>query len=220
MANRFVIIGAGGQAREVEWLLRDLRSVEDGIEILGFVVSDLSATSPYDSRDRILGDLSWLKGNRDRFDGLALGIGSPSSRLRLGQELTEDFDEEWWPPLIHPSAIFDRTTCRIGAGVILAAGVTMTVNVELGRFSLANFGCTIGHESRVGVGSVINPGANISGGVSIGSGALIGTGAQVLQYLSIGDGATVGAGAVVTRDVRSGVTVTGIPARGHVRELA
>ena len=122
-------------------------------------------------------------------------------------------NESWWPPLIHPSAVYDRQTCTFGPGTMVAAGVVATVNVDMQPFSLANFGCTIGHETRIGRGSVINPGANLSGGIRIGDGVLVGTGAQVLQYLTVGDGAIVGAGAVVTRDVAAGVTVVGCPAR-------
>jgi acetyltransferase-like isoleucine patch superfamily enzyme len=44
-------------------------------------------------------------------------------------------------------------------------------------------------------------------------GAAIGSGATVLGGVTIGEGARVGAGAVVTRDVPSGVTVIGNPAR-------
>ena len=54
--------------------------------------------------------------------------------------------------------------------VIIGAGVTATVNITLEAFALCNFGCTLGHEARIGAGSVVNPGANISGGVVIGTG--------------------------------------------------
>ncbi len=51
------------------------------------------------------------------------------------------------------------------------------------------------------------------GPVCIGEAVLIGANATILPGISIGDHAVVCAGAVVTRDVPSGVTVAGVPAR-------
>lgn len=213
MTRRFIVVGAGGQARETACLISDLRSAGEDVEVAGFAVSDLSRLTDRDTRDSVVGDFTWLRANRDRFDALAMGVGTPAIRLRLAELLLADFDESWWPPLVHPTAIYDRATCRLQAGSSLAPGVVATVNVRLDAFAFANFGCTIGHEAQIGRGSVVNPGANISGGVVIGSGVLIGTGAQVLQYRTIGPGAIVGAGAVVTHDVSGGATVIGCPAR-------
>jgi sugar O-acyltransferase (sialic acid O-acetyltransferase NeuD family) len=203
---RIVVIGAGGQARELGWALREL-----GHRCLGCVVSDPRSEGEHSSKELILGPLSWLDENDDRFDALAIGIGSPEGRRYISDLLTPRFSV--WPALVHPSAIYDRASCRLEEGVFVSAGAVLTVNVTLGAWALVNFGATVGHESSIGRFSTVMPGANISGGVTIGTGVLIGTGAQVLQYIQIGDGARVGAGAVVTKDIPPGATVVGIPAK-------
>ncbi len=218
--RRIVIVGAGGFAREVRWLLRDIdRSGTDGYAFAGYVVSDLSKLGEHDSRDDVLGDLGWLHEHRDAFDGLAIGVGSPAARLHIPRVL-DAFCEADWPALVHPSVHADRESCTFEAGSIVCAGSIATVNVTVGPYALVNLSCTLGHEASIGRGSVLNPTVNISGGVRLGEGVLVGTGAQVLQYVEIGDGATVGAGAVVTKAVHGDATVVGIPAKPLLRSAA
>ncbi len=190
-----VIIGAGGFAREAEWLIRDINADLDtpAFQPLGFLASQ---SGEHDSPS--LGDFDWLEQNR--VDCAAMGIGDPSARNRLSRELKSRFRWLEWPPLIHPSVQFDRASCRVEEGAIICAGVIATVNVTFGAFCLVNLSCTIGHESTIGSGTVINPIVAVSGGVTIAPGVLVGTGAKILQYVSIGDGATVGAGAVVNQE--------------------
>ena len=208
MARRkIIVIGAGGLAREIAWLIRDI----DGIELAGHVVSDLSQRSRSGRDETILGDFDWLRAHRHEYSALTLGIGAPDARLRLAAELA-DFDEEWWPPVVSPAARLDRKSCRVAHGTILCAGSIATVEVTLAAFSLVNLNCTIGHGATIGEGSALNPGVNVSGGVGIGRGVMIGTGAQVLEYLTIGDGATIGAGAVITKNVGAGETIVSPPA--------
>lgn len=208
---RLVVLGAGGQARDAAWLIRELSRAGKSFELVGFVVSDLTRLGPYDSP--VLGDESWLDENDSAVDGLVLGIGSPGPRARVAARLRERHPTLAWPNLIHPSAQMDWDSATLGRGIMIAANVVGTVNVRIDDFALLNPSVTLGHEGHVGAACVMNHAAGISGGTVLEPEVLVGTGARVLQYLRVGRGARVGAGAVVTRDVPAGQTVVGAPAR-------
>jgi sugar O-acyltransferase (sialic acid O-acetyltransferase NeuD family) len=216
-SKRIAIIGAGGFAREVAWLISDIahddssKNRAESMEIAGFLVSDRTRVGERDSG--ILGDFDWLEKNH--VDGLAMGIGNPEVRLRLGQELKQRFPRIAWPTLIHPSVKYDKS-CRFAEGSMLCAGNIATVNVTIEEFAMVNLSCTIGHEATIGAGSVVNPITAISGGVKIGRGVLVGTHVAILQYISIGDHAIIGSGAMVNKDVSPNTTVMGVPAKPRV----
>lgn len=215
--RRIAIIGAGGFARELRWLLSEIAADPsqrfEPFDVAGFLVNDRGKLGSYDSD--VLGEFDWLDDNH--VDALAIGIGSPAARLKVANELKQRFPVIEWPAIVHPSVRFDAESCQVEEGVILCAGVIATVNVVFGAFSMVDMLCTIGHEARIGAGSAIYRSANISGGDQIGKGVLVGTGAQILQYLIVGDHAIVGAGSVVTKNVESMTTVVGIPAKPLIR---
>jgi len=209
--RRIAVIGAGGYAREVKWLISEINCTQPTYDFAGYVVSDLNTLGHHDSRDEIRGDLSWLEKNP--VDALSIGIGNPATRLRISAEIESRFPQLEWPQLIDPSVRMDFASARLGKGILLCAGTIGTVNITIEPFAMVNLGCTLGHESHIGRGSVINPGANVSGGVIIEEGVLVGTGAQILQYVRIGAGSTLGAGAVANRDIPAGITAVGVPAK-------
>lgn len=106
-------------------------------------------------------------------------------------------------------------------------------NIFFGDGVFLNFNCVILDVCAVRIGALtqIGPGVQILAAdhprdpihrrallesgkpVTIGENCWIGAGALILPGVTIGDDAIVGAGAVVTRDVASGATVAGVPAR-------
>lgn len=218
---RLAVIGAGGLAREVAWLISDIQNhqsmneIAEPLELAGCLVSDLSKVGPRDSN--VIGDFSWLESNK--VDGLVMAIGNPAVRLRLSAELKQRFPHLSWPNLIHPS-VQAHESCRFGEGVIVAANCILAPNSEIHDFALVNFACFVGHESIIGAGSVVNPLVSVSGGVTIGKSVLVGAHSVILQYLTVEDYATIGAGSMAHQNVPSGATALGVPARLILKSAA
>lgn len=198
--KKLAIIGAGGNARELADMLRALPE----FEVVGFLTN---MHGPYDSP--VLGDFNWPSTNH--VDAFAMAIGDPIAKYRVAHELLQRYPHIEWPVIVHPTAHVGSTV-RLERGVVVCVGAIATIDIEIGEFTQLNYGCTVGHEARIGPACLVNPGANISGGVQVGRSVMVGTGSQILQYVKIGDEARIGAGAVVTRDVPSTMTAVGVPA--------
>lgn len=123
----------------------------------------------------------------------------------------------------------------VGDGVVIRSPFHCDYgfNIRLGQGVFLNFNCVvldvveviIGDRTQIGPGVQIlaadhprDPATRASGlefgrPVRIGRNVWIGAGAIILPGVSIADDALIGAGSVVTRDVPSGVTTFGNPAR-------
>jgi sugar O-acyltransferase (sialic acid O-acetyltransferase NeuD family) len=204
--ERVAIIGAGGFAREVEWLIREIGQHD----FAGFFVSDRSYMNDATAGD--LDDLRHLFFER-QIDLAVIGVGDPALRRDLFHRVTRKIPRIQWATLVHPSVLIDRFTSSLGDGCIICAGTIITTNVRVGQNCAVNLSVTVGHDAVIEDHCVINPGANISGCVKLEEASLVGTGAAIIQKIRIGSGATVGAAACVTKDVPVGVTVVGVPAK-------
>jgi sugar O-acyltransferase (sialic acid O-acetyltransferase NeuD family) len=199
------IVGAGGHGRELADIVRAIHAVDENVSLLGVVDDgDPDRSTLARAGIRFLGARSVLAG---RELDVYLGVGSPTVRAQLANESTDPSS-----CLIHPSATVG-SDAHIGWGSVLAQGVIVTTNVEIGRHSHINVATSISHDCRIGDFVTVAPGARLTGNVCVGDQAFIGAAATVLPGLRIGRGATVGAGALVTKDVASGTTVMGVPAR-------
>lgn len=113
---------------------------------------------------------------------------------------------------VHPSATLAHNA-TIGRNVVIAAGVVVCANCQIGDSVILNTGCIIDHQTMIGEGSHICPGVRIAGRVKVEPGVFIGIGATVIPNVTLGCEAIVGAGTVVLEDVLPMATVVGVPAR-------
>lgn len=114
--------------------------------------------------------------------------------------------------IISPEARISKTA-TIGKGSVVQSGVNVSSETQIGEFVKLNTNCNVMHDNVIGNYTTIAPNAVSLGRIKIGKSAYIGANSTILPELEIGDGAIVGAGAVVTKNVKNGTVVKGVPAK-------
>jgi sugar O-acyltransferase (sialic acid O-acetyltransferase NeuD family) len=207
-----VVVGAGGFGREVLDVVEAMNAIAPTFEFAGFLDDGHVETQLLARRNaHHLGGIGLL---RDLDAEYVIGIGNGVVRRRIDEAASG-----WGRTaavLIHPAATVGSDV-RIGQGTVVAAGVRITTNIDLGRHVHLNLNSTVGHDAVVGDYVTVNPGATVSGNVVLEDGVNLGTGCAVIQGRTIGAGTVVGAGAVVVSDLPPGVTAVGVPAKPLAR---
>lgn len=214
MTKRIVVVGAGGFGREALDVIEAINaaSIEPVWRVEGVLDDNPAANQLERLADRnydYLGKTdATIQGTQTIF--FTIGIGSPTVRATMAAMLLRN----GWTPvtLVHPSAVIGSMS-ELAEGTIVCAGVQLSTNIDLGRYVHLNPGAVVGHDTVLKDFVSVNPGAIISGEVEIQERALVGAGAIILQGLVVGQDSIVGAGACVTKNVKSGLVVKGVPAR-------
>ena len=212
-----VCFGGGGTSKDVYMLIEDInrasnQQVFDFIGFIGAKKSDVS-TEIINGKKVVSYDddiLKFVAGYP--IIGMIIPIGNPKVKAEIFDRV-QNIPNVVFPNIIHPATSSDKGIAKIGIGNIIAAGVRLACNINMGDFNSINLNSTIGHDVVLGNFNVVNPLVAISGNVEVKDFCLIGTGAKILQGLSIGNHSIVGAGAVVVKDVEAGTTVVGVPAK-------
>jgi sugar O-acyltransferase (sialic acid O-acetyltransferase NeuD family) len=195
-----IVVGSGGHAKVVIATARAAghtvsRVVDDdparlGTEVLGAPVT--WPTSP------VLADPDAT---------VVLAIGNNRIRERIAGEARCRF-----ATIVHPSAVVDPSA-RLGAGTVVFAGAVIQPDAALGAHVIVNTAASVDHDCALGDFVHIAPGTHLAGTVTLDTGVFLGIGSVVVPGVRIGAWTTVGAGACVIRDLPSGITAVGTPAR-------
>ena len=203
-----LVLGAGGHAKV---LIEALSTAS--VEILGVVDPDPALMGMTVLGIPVLGDdrevLKYSSGTVRLVNGLG-SIGLPNRR----QSLFEQFKAKGYnfATVVHPSAVV-AADAQLGEGSQVMAGVVIQPSCHIGANSILNTRVSVDHDCHIGDHVHIAPGSVLSGNVSVGKSSHIGTGSTIIQGINVGRHTVVGAGSVLLKDVPSGVTVYGVPAK-------
>lgn len=201
-----VLIGAGGYAKEVFDVLNMLKLTYASTT---FFFDDMNMEKNEIFGFKILHNIDEIPVE----DRLILSVGTPRARKALYHKFKTTALSENWSNVISPNSRVSETDVHFGQAVNIMQFVMVSPSVKIGNATLINAGAIVAHDVIVGDFCDICPKVSLLGGSQVGNEVFIGTGASVLPNVKIGDGVVVAAGAVVTKDVPSGLTVAGIPAK-------
>lgn len=204
-----LIIGAGGQAKDLLFVLTEL-GMDDRISFYDDVSDpaklDLSVKFPIIRNQQEASEYFQQKDNR-----FALGIGNPALRKQmserfeaLGGQLTT---------LISKLAAIGTFQTELGNGSTILPFSMVSNGGRIGKGCLIHHYAHVSHDCSMGDYCELSPGAMLLGKSEVGDLTHIGAGAIIMPSVRIGAHCMIGAGAVVTKDVPDGKIIVGIPGR-------
>jgi len=207
-----IIIGGKGFAKE---LLEDLVSSKYSLnEDSLFFYDDISDDLPIKLFDKynILRNFSEVENViKDYSPNFCIGVGTPRYRKCLTEEFLKRGGK--LKSVISSFARLGSFDNTIGSGVSIMGGVQLTNSISIGKGTLLNINCTIGHDVNIGEFVEVCPSVSVSGHCEIGDYSSIGTGAIILPGVKIGRNCIIGAGTVVTQNIPDNSLVVGVPGK-------
>ena len=212
--QKFIIVGAGGAAREIYHSIRKeakrrISVGEPPCECVGFLqdVAYNEKIAMPDGYPQIIGSIHGY--TPDPEYRYILGIGGPENRYHIAN-LFRDY-WELFPTFIHPmAAVTDLDHFRSGHGTYVSGGVSC--DVTFGNFVLENGG-NHGHDVVVEDYCEIGPFSSISGHVHLDRGVHIGANCSVAPGVHIGAWSKISACTAVMKDIPPCSYVVGVPGK-------
>ncbi len=199
-----IIVGAGGFAREVAWLIDEINLKNQEWNLIGCLDENNNEAKTLNGY-RVLNKSDLVNQSHAYF---VVAIGDSETR----KEVVKRYSSYKFATLVHPDVSISATN-KIGEGSIICKGNIITVNVDIGKHVIVNIDSTVGHDAILEDFVTILPSVNISGYVRIKECSNVGTGTQIIQEKTIGQNSIIGAGSVVVKDINDYVVAVGIPAR-------
>ena len=208
--KNLVIIGAGGFAKELIWVVEEVNKIQHTFEILGLLDEDKEKDGLKVLDFQVFGELKSSSFWSEKPVHFICSVSEPAYRKRLVRKANDA--GYCFTNVIHPAAVISDYA-RLGQGIVILPGTIVTVDVKLGNHVIINKLCSIGHETIIKNYCTLAPGVKVGGNVLIEEECNIGMNASIIQSVKIGKGTNVGAGAVVIDDLPAGCTAVGVPAK-------
>lgn len=206
--KKIIIVGAGGQGKNVSLLIEQI----GGWEILGFIDDDPEKKGIFVRGYPVLGNIKEALSSMDEIS-IALAIGNTNITERIINQIKSLNKKINFPNLIHPQVFISEKDIQMGKGNIVNAGVVFTTDIIIGNYNYFNRCCSISHDVEVGDYCYIHSGVHLSGKSKINDKVWLGVNSTIIQRLNVGKGALIGAGTVVVKNVEDNAVMVGNPAK-------
>ena len=158
MKKDLVIIGAGGDGRNVAEILEDSTSQWN---LLGFLDDDPTKIGTTINRVSVLGttrDITKYKGCY-----FLVLVGNPQTLFKKKKLINElEISQNQLATVIHPSAMISKYA-DVGNGTVVLGGATIMANATIGENTYIASNVNIGHDTKIGGYSFIAPLSGIPG---------------------------------------------------------
>ena len=208
MADKLVIIGAGGHGRVVGDCAEVIGNYQE-IVFLDDCLTDTERPRAENAHWPIVGEVAQWPEYLACADFI-VAFGNNQLRLDIINQLLAAGANV--VSLIHPTAVLSKHI-EIGQGSVVFAGAVINIGTRIGKGCIINTLASIDHDCDIAEGVHISPNASLAGGVKVGRLSWLGIGATVIQYLTISDNCQLGASTVVIKNITSSGTYVGSPAR-------
>lgn len=206
--KNLLIVGAGGWGRVVRQWALDIQNHARRWGTIKFLDDNQAALDSFGLREALNGDVETHSPLEDT--EYACGIGDPAMKLKICQQLQQK--GAIFTNIIHPSAIVTEH-CQFGCGIVVSPFAAVVVNTSVDDFVTINAFSVVGHDAVIGKGCTLSAHCDVMANVQLAEQVFLGSGSRILPHIKVGCGAKVGAGAVVIRNVPTGATVFGNPAK-------
>jgi sugar O-acyltransferase (sialic acid O-acetyltransferase NeuD family) len=211
------ILGAGGFAREVDWLIEEIyRDYKADYRPQNFIAPDLDEQVSRTINGKVvLSESEFFQKYGSDAVNCFMGVGNPETKEKILHKVQQNAKRAKFPNLIHPNVLHDKRNTKIsfGVGNIICSNAVITTDVIIGDFVTINLACTVGHDCSIGNFATLSPGVHLSGRVRLGDRVFIGTGAQIIERIHVTSNTIIGAGATVVRNIEIAGSYVGTPAK-------
>jgi sugar O-acyltransferase (sialic acid O-acetyltransferase NeuD family) len=206
--KELIIVGAGGFGRELFYLCKECIGYGISFKVIGYLDDFISPMNNNFGYPPVLGDIESHQILENQV--FICSVSNVKRKLEITKRLTSKGAN--FINLIHSTARVVETA-KLGKGCIIGPFVSVGANANIGDFCLLQTGVIVGHDVEVGNNCRLDNYAILIAGVKIKQNTTIHSNSVVNANIVIEEGAIVGACSFVIRNVKSGSTVYGNPAK-------